>query len=71
MQIIDDRIYGIFRDMFNKYLPDNRLFQQWNVDIEQFVSSWFMDVTNHVNTMFVCLPGIEGIEWPDDIKKLF
>jgi len=30
-----------------------------------------MDVTNHVNTMFVCLPGVNGIEWPEDIKSLF
>jgi len=71
MLIIDDRIYAIFRDMFLAHLPDNTLFQKWEVNIKEFVESWFLDVTNHSNVMFICLPGINGIEWPEDIAKMF
>lgn len=71
MRIVDDRVYRMFHELLTKHLPENLFFQRHLQDIPTFLDTWLADATDHVNVMFICLPGINGAKWPEDIIKIF
>lgn len=71
MRIVDDRLYDLFFRLFSKHLPHNEFFSKHVADLSKFLESWLSDAKDHVNTMFVCLPGFNGRKWPEDVAKIF
>lgn len=67
MRIVDDRLYRLFYALFSRYLPENEFFSKNVANIPQFLDTWLADALDHVNIMFVCLPGIRSPAWPDDV----
>lgn len=71
MRIVDDRLYEMFHRLFKRHLPHNAFFARHVADLDKFLTSWLDDAKNHVNTMFVCLPGFNGVPWPAEVQKTF
>lgn len=61
----------MFHKLLMKHLPENPFFQRHLQDIPTFLDTWLADATDHVNIMFICLPGINGAKWPEDVTKVF
>lgn len=58
MRIVDDQVYLMFYDLFRKHLKENKFFQREVEDIDTFLETWLQDALDHVNYMFICLPGL-------------
>lgn len=58
MRIVDDQVYLMFYDLFKKHLKENKFFQREVEDIDTFLETWLQDALDHVNYMFICLPGL-------------
>lgn len=48
----------MFYDLFRKHLKENKFFQREVEDIDTFLETWLQDALDHVNYMFICLPGL-------------